>query len=195
MKGAWFALIFTGLFAAAEAGPLPALPFPPAISSSQYSWQQTGITAYGLQPDGLKRYGFDFTMTNTGTTPLVNVYDIMPGDPVVNFGITNGVWNSALKEWTAMTAAGLVVAKPYNIAGFLDPSTPQYPVFAIAQYLAPGKSANAELQFEFSPPVGYFAFDAYLAAVPEPASLGLVLSGVIGLGWFAYRRRRAELAA
>lgn len=189
MKPTYFAVALALLCTAGEAGPLPVMPQPPAIPSSQYDWQQTGIVGYGLQPDGLKLYGFKFTITNVGTTPLVNVYDIIPHDPAVNFGITDGTWNPALMLWEADTAAGHVVAKPYNIAGFVDAATPEYPAFYIAPYLAPGHSRDVELQFEFTPVVGFFQFDAYLAAVPEPATIAVMTCGLITAGWIRKRRR------
>lgn len=192
MKSAWVSLVLVLVSTAAQAGPLPTMPPPSPLDASHYTWQQTGITPYGLQADGLVRYGFDFNFTNTGTTALTNVYDIIPPDPAVSFGLHDGVWNSMLREWTAMTAHGLAVAKPYNIAGFLDAATPQYPVFAVTPYLAPGQSTNVELQFEFSKNVGYFTFEGYLTAVPEPAS-ALLLAG--GTFWLAARRRRKTTVA
>ena len=185
------AVIMTGLASLAGQRAAQATPLPPEIPSSDYSWNQTSYQFLGLQSDGLNLWEFNFSMENTGSTPLRNIFDIIPPDPAISFGITSPTWNPSTKEWAATTAIGFTEVKPYNAAGFFDPATPQYPMFFVSSYIGVGQTAsNIHLQFEITPGVGQFWFDGHLSSVPEPPTVALIGVGLVVLGFASRLRRR-----
>ena len=114
----------------------------------------------------------------------------------MSFGVTIPTWNPTTQEWEGYSTVlnDTIIAKPYGIAGYLDPTTPQYPFYSIASYVAPNATLNDSVYFELDPRAGYFVFNADVATVPLPPSIVLFASGLLGLAFVTHKRRHKATA-
>ena len=177
-------------------GVAQATPYSPnLLPSADYNWIYQGVSNLGLQSDGLVLYAFHFTFENLTSNPLQSIYAVIPPDPALSFGVTTPTWNSATQEWEGYSTVvnDTIVAKPYGYVGYLDPTTPQYPIYSIASYVAPNATINDNVDFELDPRAGYFSFNADVA-VPSPPTIVLFASGLLGLGFVTRKRRRSAAA-
>lgn len=176
--------------------------------TGQISLVQNGGPVITPLADGNNLWVTSLTWKNNGPAELANVNFINDEAWLNNQFTSNAQWSNATQQWIdnnyfafASNPSTYVTLSPSITdtsipSGFGLSSTDSVPAFLISSDLAPGASVTTDVNFELSPNITLFYFNGSIVgtpvAVPEPVSLSLFGTGLIGLGLL--RRRKRHLA-
>ena len=153
------------------------------------TYAHTGSLSLKLSPTGdgwnLAQQKNNFSV-NAGQTYVVSLWGLNPNDTETLTGSSYGAYK--IESYDALNALTATTSVAFISSG----STPGEWVHTEAQYTMPAGSTSVNFSmFVVGPTTQSVYFDdASFAAVPEPSAIVLLMTGLMGLLAYAWRKRR-----